>query len=78
MIETLVLFIEKTILIAGVGLILLSLFEYGKRSQDWKGMVTVFFKRVEMTVREFKFYKFGVSLVIFAVVLRVAALTFWP
>lgn len=78
MFEAIVMVVEKSILVIGIGLILMSLYQYGRRSQDWKGVVTVFYKRVEMTAQEFKFYKLGVSMVIFAVILRIAALTFWP
>lgn len=70
--------VEKSILLIGVACVLFSLFEYGKRSHDWKGAVTAFYKRVDMTVSEFKFYKIGVSLLIMAVVLRITILTLWP
>ncbi len=38
----------------------------------------MFYKRVDMSISEFKYYKFGVALVVFAVVLRVIGLTLWP
>ncbi|GLT13742.1 hypothetical protein [Vibrio algivorus] len=76
--EMALVIIEKSILLIGIACVLFSLFEYGKRSQDWKGVVTVFYKRVDMTVNEFKFYKFGVSLLVFAVIFRIAILTFFP
>ncbi|WP_178306539.1 hypothetical protein [Vibrio algicola] len=76
--ETIVLVIEKSFLFVGISLILMSMVQYGKRSQDWKGLATIFYKRVEMSVGEFKYYKLGVSLVVFAVVLRILCLTFWP
>ncbi|OEF27533.1 hypothetical protein [Vibrio rumoiensis] len=78
MFETILMVVEKSILVVGVGLILTSLYDYGRRSNDWRGVATVFYKRVEMTVREFKFYKLGVSMVVFAIVLRIIALTLWP
>uniref|UniRef100_A0A5Q0TJT8 Uncharacterized protein n=2 Tax=Vibrio algicola TaxID=2662262 RepID=A0A5Q0TJT8_9VIBR len=78
MMETIVLVIEKSFLFVGISLILMSMVQYGKRSQDWKGLATIFYKRVEMSVGEFKYYKLGVSLVVFAVVLRILCLTFWP
>ncbi|WP_086980745.1 hypothetical protein [Vibrio aphrogenes] len=76
--EMVLLVLEKSILLVGIGCVLFSLLEYGKRSQDWKGVITVFYKRVDMTVNEFKFYKFGVSLLVFAVILRIGVLTLWP
>lgn len=76
--EMALVIIEKSILLIGIACVLFSLFEYGKRSQDWKGVVTVFYKRVDMTVNEFKFYKFGVSLLVLAVIFRIAILTFFP
>ncbi|MBD1578016.1 hypothetical protein HC723_16645 [Vibrio sp. S11_S32] len=78
MMETIVLVIEKSFLFVGISLILMSMVQYGKRSQDWKGLATIFYKRVEMSVGEFKYYKLGVSLVVFAVVLRILCLTLWP
>ncbi|WP_238928427.1 hypothetical protein [Vibrio sp. S17_S38] len=78
MFEMTVLMIEKSFLLIGIVLILISMMQYGKRSQDWKGLVTIFYKRVEMSVSEFKYYKLGVSLVIFAVILRILFLTLWP
>lgn len=76
--EMVLLVLEKSLLLVGIGCVLFSLLEYGKRSQDWKGVITVFYKRVDMTVNEFKFYKFGVSLLVFAVILRIGVLTLWP
>ncbi|MFV0575270.1 MAG: hypothetical protein ACK5NC_07675 [Vibrio sp.] len=70
--------LEKSFLICGICCVLYSLFVYGKRSQDWKGAVTAFYKRVDMTVEEFKFYKIGVSLLVFAVIFRIGILTLWP
>ncbi len=76
--EMLLVGVEKVLLLIGIGGVLFSLYEYGKRSQDWKGVITVFYKRVDMTVHEFKFYKLGISLLLFAAVLRVGILTFYP
>ena len=76
--ETLLVVVEKALLLFGLASVLLSLFTYGKRSQDWKGVATVFYKRVNMTLSEFKCYKLGVSLLILAVVLRIVVLTIWP
>ncbi|MGO2508566.1 hypothetical protein [Vibrio hibernica] len=78
MIEMTLLMIEKSFLLIGIGLIFISMIQYGKRSQDWKGLATIFYKRVEMSISEFKYYKLGVSLVVFAVVLRILFLTLWP
>ncbi|CAH0537503.1 hypothetical protein [Vibrio marisflavi] len=70
--------VEKSLLILGIAFILMSLFQYGKRSQDWKGIATVFFKRVPMSVTEFKWYRSGIFLVISAALIRIVVLSVWP
>jgi len=54
------------------------LYQYGKRSQDWKGVVTVFFKRVPMSVSEYKWYRSGIMLVLAAALMRIVLLSVWP
>ncbi len=70
--------IEKAILLAGMLLVLTSITLYGRRSHDWKGAVTLFCKRVPMTVSEYKWYRMGIALLVCAVILRIIVLTFWP
>lgn len=70
--------LEKAILIAGIVFILVSISQYGRRSRDWSGVVMIFFKRVPMSVNEYKHYRLGVAMVVMAVVLRIIVLTFWP
>ncbi len=69
---------EKGFLVGGIVFVLVGVFLYGKRTHDWKGMVTMFYKRIPLSVAEFKWYRLGVMLLIFAVVLRIGALVFWP
>ncbi|KQA23467.1 hypothetical protein ACP45F_12950 [Vibrio metoecus] len=70
--------VEKLMLVGGILLVLTGIMHYGRRSQDWKGVVTMFYKRIPMTVEEFKWYRLGISCILFAVILRIALLTFWP
>lgn len=70
--------LEKGMLVTGILFILFGIIQYGRRSQDWSGVATIFFKRVPMSVGEYKQYRFGVSLVVMAVVLRIIVLTLWP
>jgi hypothetical membrane protein len=70
--------VEKIVLTAGVLLILTGIWQYGRRSHDWRGVITMFYKRIPMNVSEYKWYRLGVSLVVFAVVLRIVSLTLWP
>jgi hypothetical protein len=70
--------LEKVILIIGILFILIGIIQYGRRSKDWSGVATMFFKRVPMSVDEFRRYRFGVALVILAVVLKIIMLTLWP
>jgi len=70
--------IEKGVLLVGIILVLTSMTQYGKRSHDWKGVVTMFYKRVPMSVAEYKWYRLGIAFLVCAVVMRIAVLTFWP
>ncbi|QMV16920.1 hypothetical protein [Vibrio spartinae] len=70
--------LEKSMLTLGIILIVMSMIRYGKRSQDWRGVATMFFKRIPMTIEEYRRYRFGVALVVFAVLLRIVTLTLWP
>ncbi|MGR5176375.1 hypothetical protein ACPV4B_03205 [Vibrio parahaemolyticus] len=69
---------EKALLLAGILFIITGIIQYGRRSHDWKGVVTMFYKRVPMSVAEYKRYRLGVALIIFAIVLRFALHIFWP
>jgi hypothetical protein len=70
--------LEKSMLTLGIILIVMSMIRYGKRSQDWRGVATMFFKRIPMTIEEYRRYRFGVALVVLAVLLRIVILTLWP
>lgn len=70
--------LEKGILVTGIVFILFGVIQYGKRSQDWAGITTMFFKRVAMSVEEYRRYRLGVTLIVIAVVLRITVLIFWP
>lgn len=75
--ETILYWSEKIILLLGIIFVLTAMTQYGKRSHDWKGVVTMFYKRVAMTAEEYRWYRLGVGLVILAIILRIAVLTFW-
>jgi len=70
--------IEKGFLIFGVVFVMTSILLYGLRSHDWKGVVTMFFKRIPLSIAEYKWYRLGISLVVFAVILRVLIAFLWP
>lgn len=70
--------IEKGFLVFGIVFLMTSIVLYGKRSSDWKGVATMFYKRVPLSIGEYKWYRLGISLVVFAVILRVLVLTLWP
>lgn len=76
--ETTLFWIEKSILLAGILLVVTGIMRYGKRSQDWRSVATMFYKRVPMTIDEYKWYRLGMALVVFAFVLRIILLTLWP
>jgi len=76
--ETSLFWVEKGFLLVGIIFVLTGIMQYGKRSHDWKGVVTMFYKRIPMSVAEYKWYRLGISLIVFAVVLRVIVLTLWP
>ncbi|MBD1567494.1 hypothetical protein [Vibrio sp. S12_S33] len=70
--------VEKGILLLGIIFVLTSITQYVKRSHDWKGVVTMFYRRIPMTIAEYKWYRLGISFIVFAVVLRIIVLTLWP
>ncbi|EPE2649620.1 hypothetical protein ACSG7X_001326 [Vibrio fluvialis] len=76
--EIALFWIEKSVLLVGIFLVLTGITRYGKRSQDWKGVATMFYKRVPMTIEEYKLYRLGVAMVVLAIVLRIVLLTLWP
>ncbi|CAM3178512.1 hypothetical protein VIOR103205_14835 [Vibrio ordalii] len=69
---------EKGILLLGIIFILMSIMRYSKRSHDWKGVITMFYRRIPMSIEEYKWYRLGVALIVVAIVLRITLLTFWP
>ncbi|MBF9002079.1 hypothetical protein [Vibrio nitrifigilis] len=77
MAETL-FWVEKSILVLGILCLITSMIAYGRRSHDWQGVITMFFKRVPLSIGEFKWYRLGITLVILAVILRIVVLTLWP
>ena len=70
--------LEKGLLAVGVIFILLGIIQYGRRTQDWSGIATMFFKRIPMSVDEFKRYRLGIALVVMAFVVKIIVLTLWP
>lgn len=69
---------EYVFLLAGVGMLMAGIAQYGRRTQDWGGVVRMFYRRIDMTVEEFKWYRIGVACVVVAVLLRIVNFTFWP
>ncbi len=69
---------EKGILLLGIIFILTSIMQYGRRSHDWKGVITIFYRRIPVSIVEYKWYRLGVAFIVTAIVLRIAVLTFWP
>ena len=78
MIETALSGIENVLIIGGLASIIRSIMLYGQRTQDWKGAMTMFVKRIPLSITEAKWYKFGVSMFLLGVVLRVINYTLWP
>jgi len=76
--DTTLFWIEKGVLLAGIIMVLTGITQYGRRSHDWKGVVTMFYRRIPMSVSEYKWYRLGIALLVCAVVLRIIVLTFWP
>ncbi|MBL4829955.1 MAG: hypothetical protein JKY55_08750 [Aliivibrio sp.] len=70
--------IENILIFGGVASIIRSIMLYGKRTEDWKGAVTMFLKRISLSITEAKWYKFGVSMFLLGVVLRIVNYTLWP
>ncbi|CAK2034157.1 hypothetical protein [Vibrio crassostreae] len=69
---------EKGMLVLGTLFVLTSMMQYGRRSSDWKGVITMFYKRIPMNIAEYKWYRLGIALLVFAVIIRFALLILWP
>ncbi|MEO9494741.1 MAG: hypothetical protein ABJG42_09665 [Vibrio splendidus] len=69
---------EKGMLVLGALFVFTSMMQYGRRSSDWKGVITMFYKRIPMSIAEYKWYRLGIALLVFAVVIRFALLILWP
>ncbi|TKF28580.1 hypothetical protein [Vibrio kanaloae] len=69
---------EKGMLVLGALFVLTSIMQYGRRSNDWKGVITMFYKRIPMNIAEYKWYRLGIALLVFAVIIRFALLILWP
>lgn len=76
--EVSLFWIEKGFLLVGIICVLTGVIQYGKRSSDWRGVATMFYKRIPLSVAEYKWYRLGISMVVFAVLLRIVVLTLWP
>ncbi len=70
--------LEKGLLLAGVLFVLTGIIQYGRRSSDWRGVITMFYKRVPLNVDEYKWYRLGIGVLIFAIVTRVALFIVFP
>ena len=69
---------EYLFLLGGLSMIMMGIAQYGRRTQDWGGVVRMFYRRIDMTVAEYKWYRLGVSCVVVAVIVRVVNFTVWP
>ncbi len=69
---------EKGMLVLGALFVLTSIMQYGRRSNDWKGVITMVYKRTPMNIAEYKWYRLGIALLVFAVIIRFALLILWP
>ncbi|EEX39976.1 hypothetical protein [Vibrio furnissii] len=76
--ETALFLIEKGLLIGGILFVLTGITQYGRRSHDWKGVATMFYKRIPMTIAEYKWYRLGIAMMVCAFVLRIILLMIWP
>ncbi|MGC9423021.1 hypothetical protein [Vibrio sp.] len=70
--------LENTLLVFGIICGLTGIIGYGRRSHDWKGVATMFYKRIPMSVAEYKWYRLGIAMMVLAIVLRIVRLIFWP
>nr|WP_198160276.1 MULTISPECIES: hypothetical protein [Photobacterium] len=71
-------FIEIIFLVSGMMFISTGIIQYGRRTSDWFGVIRMFYRRISMSVVEYKWYRSGVACFVLGVIARVANLTFWP
>ena len=76
----LVSLLEFVLFISGILLILVALIKYTRRSQDYQSFWRVFVNRLKegFSIAEFKLYRLGVALLIFALLVRFANQLFFP
>ena len=78
MLETTMRFAEILLIASGLLFIAKSIAQYGKRTSDWSGVAKMFYKRVGMDTKEYKWYRLGVGCFVVGIVVRIVNLTFWP
>ncbi|OAN13166.1 hypothetical protein A3K86_16025 [Photobacterium jeanii] len=78
MLQTSLVVAEIVLLSLGVLMIIKSMAQFGQRTQNWLGVLTMFYKRVGMDIAEYRWYRLGVASFVLGVVLRIVNLTIWP
>ncbi|MGF1690944.1 hypothetical protein [Photobacterium kagoshimensis] len=78
MLQTSLSAIEMLLITIGVLMIVKSMLQFGLRTKNWLGVVTMFYKRIGMDVAEYRWYRMGVASFVLGVIVRIVNLVFWP
>jgi hypothetical protein len=73
-------YLEPTLFTIGLLLVLLALFQYIQRTQDYQSIWRVLLNKLKegFTLAEFKIYRLGVAILIFGLVIRLVNQIFFP
>ena len=80
MIIQLLSFLEIAAFTTGILLILIALFKYTQRTQDYQSVWRVLINKLKngFNMTEFKIYRLGISILVFGLVLRLINQIFFP
>tara|TARA_B110000046_G_C12803974_1_gene318408 strand:+ start:288 stop:536 length:249 start_codon:yes stop_codon:yes gene_type:complete len=73
-------YLEPAAFILGIGLVLIALFKYTQRTKDYGSVWRVMVNKLKdgFTIDEFKYYRLGVVILIFGLVVRLVNQIFFP
>lgn len=70
---------EPLLLLAGLVLVLVGCWRYGRRKKDWLALPRIVFNRAkDLTLQEYRWLRYGGILLFAGVLVRIASLTFYP
>jgi len=73
-------YLESSLFMVGLGLVLFALFQYIKRTKDYQSVWRVLLNKLKdgFTLAEFKIYRLGVAILVFGLAIRLINQIFFP